>query len=90
MCIFHFLLLPLQGFNKELEEITRMQKGYAIPDMDLRATLKKENIAYIIPAYRMFLDKYRRLNFTKNLDKYVKYTVSDVEDMINRLFDTAA
>ncbi|XP_053390716.1 exocyst complex component 7-like [Mercenaria mercenaria] len=78
------------GFNKELEEILRTQKGYAIPDQELRSSLKKDNIEFIIPAYKIFRDKYKRMNFTKNLDKYIKYTVEDVEEMINRFFDTAA
>ncbi|KAL4239242.1 Exocyst complex component 7 [Mactra antiquata] len=77
------------GFNKEFEEIMRTQKGYAIPDQELRSSLKKDNIEFIVPAYRIFLDKYKRLNFTKNVDKYIKYTVDDVETMINGFFDTA-
>jgi exocyst complex protein 7 len=52
--------------------------------------LKKDNIEFIIPAYRIFLDKYKRMNFTRNPDKYIKYSVEDVESMINRFFDTAA
>lgn len=78
------------GFNKELEEILRTQKGYAIPDQELRSSLKKDNIEFIMPAYKIFLDKYKKMNFTKNLDKYIKYQVVDVEEMINKFFDTAA
>lgn len=78
------------GFNKELEEITRIQKGYAIPDQELRDGLKKDNIDYIVPTYKMFLDKYKKLNFTKNQEKYIKYTAENVEHMINNLFDTSA
>lgn len=84
------MFLLFQGFNKELEEIARIQKGYAIPDMELRAAMKRDNIDFIIPPYRIFLEKYKRLNFTRNLDKYVKYSVASVEDMINQFFDTAA
>ena len=79
-----------QGFNKELDEILRAQKGYAIPDTELRAVMKKDNIEYILPSYKIFLDKYKKLNFTKNSDKYIKYSVEDVEAMINKFFDTAA
>ncbi|XP_052782114.1 exocyst complex component 7-like isoform X2 [Mya arenaria] len=79
------------GFNKELDEILRTQKGYAIPDTELRTQMKKDNIEFIVPAYRIFLEKYRKLNFTKNPDKYIKYTVENVEDIIEKkLFDTAA
>ncbi|XP_052265471.1 exocyst complex component 7-like isoform X1 [Dreissena polymorpha] len=79
------------GFNKELEEIVRTQKTYAIPDVELRAAMKKDNVEYIIPLYRIFLEKYRKMNFTKNLDKYVKYSVEDVQGIIEKkLFDTSA
>ena len=68
----------------------RAQKGYAIPDTELRAVMKKDNIEFILPSYKIFLDKYKRLNFTKNADKYIKYTVDEVEAMINKFFDTSA
>lgn len=82
--------VSFQGFNKELEEIMRTQKGYAIPDQELRSSLKKDNIEFIVPAYKIFLDKYKKMNFTKNVDKYIKYSVEDVQVMINGFFDTAA
>ncbi|KAL5019321.1 hypothetical protein ScPMuIL_005043 [Solemya velum] len=78
------------GFNKELEEIERIQKGYAMPDTELRESIKKDNKEYILPKYHMFLEKYRKLNFTKNPDKYIKHTVESVERVIERFFDTSA
>ncbi|XP_048763303.2 exocyst complex component 7-like [Ostrea edulis] len=79
------------GFNKEMEEILRIQKGYAIPDPELREQMKKDNKDFILPAYRMFLDKYKRLNFTKNPDKYIKYSVQDVAELVvDKLFDMSA
>lgn len=78
------------GFNKELEEIYRIQKSYAIPDPELRQSLKQENKNYILPMYQMFHDKYTRLNFTKNPDKYIKYSVDDVGRMIDKFFDASA
>lgn len=79
-----------QGFNKELEEVFRSQKGYAVPDAELRKALKRENKEFVIPSYRIFLEKYEKLNFTKNRDKYMKYTVQDVEAIIDKFFDTSA
>ncbi|XP_062575861.1 exocyst complex component 7-like [Saccostrea cucullata] len=78
------------GFNKELEDILRSQKGYAIPDPELREQMKKDNKDFIIPSYRMFLDKYKRLNFTKNPTKYIKYSVQDVAEVVDKLFDMSA
>lgn len=78
------------GFNKEIEEIFRIQKSYAIPDLELRQSLKQENKNYILPMYQMFHDKYTRLNFTKNPDKYIKYSMDDVGRMIDKFFDASA
>ncbi|KAL3877047.1 hypothetical protein ACJMK2_034802 [Sinanodonta woodiana] len=78
------------GFNKELEDIFRIQKAYAIPDTELRAQLKKDNVEFILPSYKIFLEKYQRLNFTKNPEKYIKYKVEDVEAILNKFFDAAA
>lgn len=47
----------IQGFNKEIEEIRKIQKAYAIPDIELRDLLKKENIDYIVPKYELFYNK---------------------------------
>lgn len=80
----------LQGFNKELEDICRIQKSYAIPDSDLRQTLIKDNKDYITPKYKMFRDKYTAVNFTKNPDKYVKYTVDQVSRLLDTFFDATA
>ena len=38
----------------------------------------------------MFLVKFQRVNFTKNPEKYIKYTVKDVEEMLEKFFDTSA
>lgn len=78
------------GFNKELEDIMKVQKGYAIPDPELRDTLKKDNKDYIVPRYKMFLEKYEKVNFTKNREKYIKYIPGQVSDIIDKFFDTSA
>lgn len=45
------------GFNKEMEEITRIQKAYAVPDVQLRESLKRDNKEFILPKYTMFYEK---------------------------------
>lgn len=79
-----------QGFNKELEEIYRIQKGYAIPDPELRQQLIHDNKAFLVPRYQIFYSKYSTLNFTKNRSKYVKYDVGAVEKMLDSFFDASA
>lgn len=78
------------GFNKEMEEVFRIQKGYAIPAVELRESLKRDNKEYILPKYQIFYDKYVQTAFTKNPDKYLKYTPLQVSELIDKFFDTAA
>lgn len=78
------------GFNKEMEDIYKIQKGYAIPDTELRESLKRENKDFILPKYSAFYDKYKDMSFTKHKEKYIRYTLLDVRNMIDRFFDVAA
>ncbi|RZF38575.1 hypothetical protein LSTR_LSTR010908 [Laodelphax striatellus] len=78
------------GFNKEMEEMAKLQRGYSIPDVELRESLKRDNKEYILPKYNAFYDKYSNLPFTKNPEKYVKYTPEQVAALIERFFDVAA
>lgn len=78
------------GFNKEIEEIYRIQKAYAIPDVELRETLKRDNKEFILQKYAIFYDKYLNTSFTKNPEKYLKYKPADVSNMIDNFFDAAA
>lgn len=48
----------VQGFNKEMEEMSRVQRSYSIPDRDLRESLKRDNMEYILPKYQAFYDKW--------------------------------
>ncbi|XP_063595237.1 exocyst complex component 7-like isoform X1 [Penaeus indicus] len=78
------------GFNKEMEEMCRVQRSYSIPDRELCVSLKRDNMEYILPKYQVFYDKYVNVAFTKNTEKYVKYSPADVSTMIDKFFDVAA
>lgn len=78
------------GFNRELEELYRVQKAYAVPDVELRESLKRDNKEFVLPKYKLFYDKYSALPFTKNPDKYLKYTPLQVSNLIDQFFDAAA
>lgn len=78
------------GFNKEMEDIARTQRGYSIPDVELREGLKRDNKEYILPKYSAFHDKYSTLYFTKNPEKYIKYTPEQVAALLDHFFDVAA
>ena len=83
-------LIVVQGFNKELEAMAHVQKGYAIPDSDLRQQLIIENKEFLLPQYQAFYNKYSVLNFTKNRSKYVKYDVDSVAKLLDTFFDASA
>lgn len=50
-------IIVFQSFNKEMEEISRIQRGYSIPDVELRESIKRDNKEYILPKYKAFYDR---------------------------------
>jgi len=78
------------GFNREIEDIASTQKKYSIPDVELRESLKRDNKEYILPKYNSFYDKYVNVQFSKNTEKYVRYTPAQVSGLIDSFFDVAA
>ena len=78
------------GFNREIEDIASTQKKYSIPDVELRESLKRDNKEYILPKYNSFYDKYVNVQFSKNTDKYIKYSPAQVSGLIDSFFDVAA
>jgi len=78
------------GFNYEIEQLANVQRRYSIPDMELRESLKRDNKEYILPKYSSFYDKYVNVPFSKNVDKYIKYTPAQVSALLDSFFDVAA
>uniref|UniRef100_A0A8D2JRR5 Exocyst complex component 7 n=1 Tax=Sciurus vulgaris TaxID=55149 RepID=A0A8D2JRR5_SCIVU len=79
-----------KGFNDGLEELCKIQKAWAIPDTEQRDKIRQAQKNIVKEAYRAFLHRYSSVPFTKNPEKYIKYRVEQVGDMIDRLFDTSA
>uniref|UniRef100_A0A8C5FNG1 Exocyst complex component 7 n=1 Tax=Gadus morhua TaxID=8049 RepID=A0A8C5FNG1_GADMO len=77
-----------KGFNDGLEELCKTQKGWAIPDKEQRDFIRQAQKRVVSEGYRAFLCA--NIQFTKNPEKYHKYRPEQVEDMIERLFDTSA
>uniref|UniRef100_A0A3Q1I5T4 Exocyst complex component 7 n=1 Tax=Anabas testudineus TaxID=64144 RepID=A0A3Q1I5T4_ANATE len=76
------------GFNDGLEELCKIQKGWAIPDKEQRDFIRQAQKKVVSDAYRAFLCA--NIFFTKNPEKYHKYRPEEVEEMIEKLFDTSA
>ncbi|XP_073345441.1 exocyst complex component 7 isoform X5 [Pagrus major] len=79
-----------KGFNDGLEELCKIQKGWAIPDKEQRDFIRQSQKKVVSDAYRTFLQRCANISFTKNPEKYHKYRPEEVEEMIERLFDTSA
>ncbi|KAM6245531.1 exocyst complex component 7 isoform 5-T5 [Porphyrio hochstetteri] len=79
-----------KGFNDGLEELCKIQKAWAIPDMEQRDKIRRAQKTIVKETYGAFLNRYSNVPFTKNPEKYIKYQVDQVGDMIEKLFDTSA
>lgn len=79
-----------KGFNDGLEELCKIQKVWAIPDKGQRDAIRQAQKRVVSETYRNFLQRYANISFTKNPEKYNKYRPEQVEEMIERLFDTSA
>ncbi|KAM4715878.1 exocyst complex component 7 isoform 4-T4 [Anableps anableps] len=79
-----------KGFNDGLEELCKIQKGWAIPDKEQRDSIRQSQKKIVSEAYRAFLQRCFNISFTKNPEKYHKYRPEEVEEMIEKLFDTSA
>ncbi|NXX86240.1 EXOC7 protein, partial [Urocolius indicus] len=79
-----------KGFNDGLEELCKMQKAWAIPDMEQRDKIRRAQKTIVKETYGAFLNRYGNVPFTKNPEKYIKYQVDQVGEMIEKLFDTSA
>ena len=82
--------LILQTLNKEFEELSREQRSYSVPDVELRESLKRDNKEYILPKYQAFFDKYSNAQFSKHSEKYIKYSPAQISSVIDTFFDVAA
>ncbi|XP_075576375.1 exocyst complex component 7 isoform X12 [Pelecanus crispus] len=79
-----------KGFNDGLEELCKIQKAWAIPDMEQRDKIRRSQKTIVKETYGAFLNRYGNVPFTKNPEKYIKYQVDQVGEMIEKLFDTSA
>uniref|UniRef100_A0A8C3K218 Exocyst complex component 7 n=1 Tax=Calidris pygmaea TaxID=425635 RepID=A0A8C3K218_9CHAR len=80
----------VKGFNDGLEELCKIQKAWAIPDMEQRDKIRRAQKTIVKETYGAFLNRYGNVPFTKNPEKYIKYQVDQVGEMIEKLFDTSA
>ncbi|GAB4824321.1 hypothetical protein Ancab_007209 [Ancistrocladus abbreviatus] len=68
-------------FNAYLEEICKTQSTWVIFDDQLREELKISVTGNLLPAYRTFIGRFETTE--RNAERYIKYSVEDVEARIN-------
>lgn len=69
-------------FNTEFDESIKACKTFNVTDGDLRQALTSEIRSIIVPLYSRFHDKYVNTDFTKNKEKYIKYSKESIEKAI--------
>lgn len=74
-------------FNLYFEEIYRAQSTWIVADEQLRTELRISAGETLLPAYRNFLGRFQTLPETaKNSERYIRYSLEDVDSKINGLF----
>lgn len=75
------------AFNERLEALYPCQKAWAVPDAALRARLREEAKATVLPGYTAFFDRYGAMPFSKkNMESYLKFPPTTVASMIDELY----
>eukprot|EP00210_Caulerpa_lentillifera_P004604 g4390.t1 len=69
-------------FNSSLEDIHQTQMEWIIPDPGLKKSVRDRILESLIPVYKLFWEKFKDSSFTKNVEKYLKYEVEEVERII--------
>ncbi|WOK96682.1 hypothetical protein Cni_G05389 [Canna indica] len=78
----------LRMFNTYVEDIWRVQTGWVVADEQLRTDLRLAVASLVLPAYRNFVGRLRMTGEAgKQAERYLKYSVEDVEARINELFE---
>lgn len=75
------------SFNDRLEALYPCQKAFAVPNPTLRALLREEAKATVLPVYTAFFDKYGGLQFSKkHMEAYLRFPPATVASMIEELY----
>ncbi|KAG8651020.1 hypothetical protein MANES_07G086200v8 [Manihot esculenta] len=75
-------------FNMQFEELHHKQSQWTVPDTELRESLRLAVAEVLLPAYRSFVKRFGPLIETeKNPQKYIKYSVEDLNTMLGEFFE---
>lgn len=77
----------LTSFNKEFQELHRFNRTYAVPDVELRSQLREACKREFLQYYQQFYSYHINQDFSKNKEKYIKYTPELLASMIDQFFE---
>lgn len=75
-------------FNKEFQELYRLNRTYALPDLELRTQVREDCKREFLSHYQQFYSFYTNQDFSKNKEKYVKYSPELLASMIDQFFES--
>lgn len=78
----------INTFCTQLEDICRVQTSWSVPDEELREDIKMAAVEAVVPGYRALIGRVRGSGreAIRQMERYVKYSVDDVQAMIEGLF----
>ncbi len=79
-----------KGFNYDFDDLKQVHRIYAMPDPGLREALYHRISEVVVPLYSTFLLRYRDVQFTKNPEKYIKYSLDDFKRNLSGMFEVRA
>ncbi|KAK2973113.1 hypothetical protein RJ640_027085 [Escallonia rubra] len=75
-------------FNIQFEELHQRQSQWAVPDSELRESLRLAVAEVLLPAYRSFVKRFGPLiESGKNPQKYIRFSPEDLERMLAEFFE---
>ena len=76
----------LKVFNNEFEELIKVQQRWAIPNNEIKLNVKQTIKDLLLQPFTDMYNKCRLIEFTKNIDKYLRYTPETVASEVDKLF----
>ena len=74
-------------FNEEMKINLQVQQHIQIIDKNIEMLMVKNNISYVCKRYQIILDRYKNINFSRNIDKIILYKdVQQIEQELRTYF----
>ncbi|CAN4106934.1 unnamed protein product [Withania somnifera] len=78
----------LKIFNAQFEELHQRQTQWAVPDTELRESLRLAVAEVLLPAYRSFIKRFGPLvESGKHAQKFIRYSAEDLDRMLGEFFE---